>query len=129
MPSLSNRRIYAAADAEALVRLLVEAGDQLPPRLRERILSFGMGVVPPLIALVEDEALANEEAPGGGFAPVHAVELLGELGAAEAAGPMLRVLAEAEPGTYLQEQVLESLPKLGLRSSNRPWRRTRLRQT
>jgi hypothetical protein len=113
MRSLSNRRIYAAADAESLVRLLIEAGTRLPPRLRERILAFGPEVVPPLIALAEDEKLANEDAPGEGFAPVHAVELLGELGAAEAAGPMLRVLAEDDAGTYLHDQALGSLPKLG----------------
>jgi hypothetical protein len=113
MPSLSNRRIDAAEDAESLARLLIEAGHRLPPRLRERILAFGPEVVPPLIALAEDEALAREDAPGEGFAPVHAIELLGELGAAEAVGPMLRVLAEEEPGTYLQEQALAALPKLG----------------
>lgn len=113
MPSLSNRRIYAAADAESLVRLLLEAGQRLPPRLRERILEFGPEVVPPLIALAEDEALAHEDAPGEGFAPVHAMELLGELGAAEAAEPMLRALAEEEPGTWLHDTARGALPKLG----------------
>jgi hypothetical protein len=114
MPSLSNRRIEAAAsEPEALVRLLIEAGERVPPRLRERILGLGEAAVPPLLAIAADEALDDEEAPGKGWAPVHAVELLGELRVPAAAEPLLRLLQETEPGAYLYDELLQALPELG----------------
>ena len=113
MPALKSTQIEAAADAESLARLLINASRPLPSRLRERILTFGSEIVPPLIALLEDEALSMEDAPGEGWAPIHAVELLAELGAAEAAQPMLRLLAATEWDTILHDTLLRMLPKLG----------------
>jgi SEC-C motif/PBS lyase HEAT-like repeat len=110
---LKNKQIEAATDAEALVSLLNQAGQQLPPRLRERILAFGPSVVPRLVAILEAEELASEGAPGEGWAPIHALELLGELRAAEAIEPMLRVLIREEWGTYLHDGALQVLPRLG----------------
>ena len=72
MPPLTDRQIDAALDAEALVRLLIDAGRDLPPRLRERILSFGPEVIPPLIELMQDEELSLDTAPGEGWGPIHA---------------------------------------------------------
>jgi hypothetical protein len=113
VPALKNKQIEAAANAESLARLLIEAGETLPPRLRERILTFGPEIVAPLIAILEDEALFPEEAPGEGWAPIHAAELLGELRATEAVEPMLRRLAENGWDTLLSETILEALPGLG----------------
>jgi HEAT repeat protein len=113
MPTLTDPQIDSACDAEALVRLLIDAGEQLPPRLRERILSFGPAVVPPLIALFEDEDLALETAPGEGWAPIHAADLLGELRATEAIEPMVRYLADDDWESILYNQVMEALPKVG----------------
>ena len=93
MPSLTDPQIDAARDAEALVRLLIDAGEELPPRLHERILTLGPAVIPPLVAMLEDDALSMEEAPGEGWAPIHAADLLGELRKTETVEPMLRRLA------------------------------------
>src|SRR4051794_36398395 len=114
MPTLTNPQIDSTRDAEALVRLLIDAGEQIPPRLRERILSFGPAVVPPLIALFEDEDLALETAPGEGWAPIHAADLLGELRATEAIEPMVRYLAEDDWESILYSTVVQALPKLGV---------------
>ena len=35
MPGLTTRHIEAAPNAEALVRLLINAGERVPPRLRD----------------------------------------------------------------------------------------------
>jgi hypothetical protein len=113
MAPLTNEQIDAAGDAEALVRLLIDAGEEMPARLRERILSLGPAVVPPLIALLEDEALALETAPGEGWAPIHAADLLGELHVVEAVGPMLRRLENDDVGSILRDSVMQALPALG----------------
>jgi hypothetical protein len=114
MPQVTNRRVEAAADdPEALVELLIEAGKQLPPRLRRQILALGPAAVPPLLALFQDRALALEEAPGEGWGPIHAAELLGELRAPEAIEPMLRLLEENDWDTILHDTVLRTLPLYG----------------
>jgi hypothetical protein len=114
MASLSDRQIDAVAhDPEALVELLIEAGKQLSPQLRERILALGLKAVLPLLALLQDAELRNVDAPGEGWVPIHAAELLGELGAPEAVEPMLRALDDTEPGYYLYDTLVRALPRLG----------------
>src|SRR5712692_237845 len=113
MPPLTNQQIDAARDAETLVRLLIDAGEELPPRLRERILALGPAAVPPLVALMENEELSLETAPGEGWAPIHAVDLLVETGASEAIQPMLSLLEETDWDTILYDRVLQGLPRLG----------------
>src|SRR5690348_11911046 len=103
MAPLKNAQIEAATDGESLVRLLTQAGQQLPARLREKILGFGPSVIPPLVAILEDEALAAGDAPGEGWAPIHALDLLDELKAPEAIQAMLQVLTREEWGTYLHD--------------------------
>jgi HEAT repeat protein len=70
-------------------------------------------VIPPLLAILEDEALAADDAPGEGWAPIHALDLLDELKAPEAIQPMLQVLMREEWGTYLHDGALQALPRLG----------------
>jgi hypothetical protein len=113
MPQLNDQQIDSMTDPEALVRLLTDAGEKIPPRLRERILAFGPAVIPPLIAVMEDEALFLEEGPGEGWAPIRAAELLGELRATEAIEPMLRRVATVDWDTYLHETLTETLPTFG----------------
>ena len=113
MPSLTDPQIDAARDAEALVRLLIDAGEELPPRLHERILTLGPAVIPPLVAMLEDDALSMEEAPGEGWAPIHAADLLGELRKTETVEPMLRRLAETDWDTILHDRLIQALPLLG----------------
>jgi hypothetical protein len=113
VPPLTRPPIDAADDAETLVRLLIDAGEEAPARLRERILSFGPAVVAPLIALLEDDDLGMETSPGEGWAPIHAADLLGELHATEAIEPMVRRLAEDDWESILHSKVVEAVPKLG----------------
>lgn len=113
MPPLTPQQIDAAKDAEARVRLLIEAGQVLPTHLRGRILALGPEAIPPLLSLMEDEALSLETAPGEGWAPIHAVEMLAELRAEEAIPPMLRVLARTEWSAILHGEILKALPMLG----------------
>src|SRR5712692_2501982 len=96
MPDLTHQQIDAARDAGALVRLLIDADDPLPPRLGERIVSFGPAAIPFLLALLEDRALSLDTAMGESWAQYHAVGLLGELRATEAIEPMLRLLGKTD---------------------------------
>jgi hypothetical protein len=49
-----------------------------------------------LIAILENETLAMRDAPGRGYVPIHAVELLSALSAVESAESMLQVLSRCD---------------------------------
>jgi hypothetical protein len=101
-----------ATVAENIARLRT-TGKSLPGALRAAIRTDGPAYVSALIEILADESLSLGTAPGKGFPPVHAVELLAEIKAPEAIGPMLRVLTVTECGELVHDQVSERLPEFG----------------
>ena len=98
----------------ALLEQLTRAGERLPDDVRERILDLGRAVAAPaLIRLLEADTVAEEDAPGAGYAPIHAVALLDELRAYEAIEPMLRVLARCDALDILYSKLVFALQSLG----------------
>jgi len=69
--------------------------------------------VPALIEIVADEDLLQSDAPGGGYAPVHAIELLGELRAADAVEPMLHLMKTTDWQDIAHDCCILSLPLIG----------------
>jgi len=57
--------------------------------------------------------LAVEDAPGDGYAPIHAARLLGELCATLAVEPMIKRLLETSFDDVLHNTLLFALPRLG----------------
>lgn len=100
-------------NARSLVRQLIETGERLPKELRRDILHLGDAGVTALLEILEDETLAQIDSPGEGWAPIHSAELLGDIGAAIAVEPMLRVLAQTDSLDILHDRVLPSLAKIG----------------
>jgi hypothetical protein len=96
-----------------LVAQLVGAGERLAGSVDEQIRRRGRALIPALIEVIEDEALAREEASGGGYAPIHAARILGELTANEAIEPMLRVLSRCDPMDILYSAIIHALESLG----------------
>ncbi len=101
-----------AGDVAQLLTELRLAGQQPAPGVLERIKALGDAVVPPLIGMALDEQLyeADSESPDV-WAPGHALRLLGELGAAEAVGPLLGLFARDED--WLIAALPECLGQLG----------------
>jgi len=96
-----------------LVAWLSGGGERLTEAVSGPILLRGRTVVPALVEILEDEELAQADAPGDGYAPIHAATLLGALQAAEAAGPMLRVLGRCDPMDILYSKLIHTLESLG----------------
>lgn len=92
---------------------LRRTGETLHPRLRRRILELGAPAVPALIALLDDDEAAMEDAPGDGWPPIHAVGLLGDLRAVEAIPSMLRVLRETDVDAIIHDRIVVNLEKFG----------------
>lgn len=87
--------------------------EKLPPELREQILALGAEAVSPLIEILEDEPLGMSESPAEGWPPIHAVELLADLEAAEAVEPMLDVLVETNFDHVINSHLVDRLPEFG----------------
>jgi hypothetical protein len=79
----------------------------LPDALRTQCLATGTALVPELLAIVE-AAMADAQ-PTHGWAPVHAAELLGMLGDAQAVPVLLRCLQRCDKLDLLYQQVRETL--------------------
>jgi len=92
---------------------LRQTGETLADELRTRILSLGVAAIPPLVALVEDDDAAAEDAPGEGWPPIHAVDLLADLRAEEAIVPMLRALRGGDMDDILSSRIAVRLPVFG----------------
>jgi HEAT repeat protein len=95
-----------------LRRSLIEAGELLRPEVEQRILAQGAAAVAPLIQILEDRALLDVRA-GGGWAPIHAAILLGELRASEAIPALLAALADEDHRDLFTEEAIESLTAMG----------------
>jgi hypothetical protein len=96
-----------------LVAELLASGKTLPAELRSRFLAQGTANVPRLLQLLEHREFADEDSPGSGWAPVHAVELLIELRVTEAVLPMLRALEQTHWSDLLHDRILIRLPEMG----------------
>jgi HEAT repeat protein len=93
-----------------LRRSLIEADSLLKPEVAERILEQGEAAVAPLIEILEDRSLL---VASGGWAPIHAAILLGELGVSEAVPALLEALMDDDDGDLFMEDAIESLTALG----------------
>ena len=105
--------LVAINDVRRQVRKIIHVGKGLPDDLRQEILDLNAAATPALLEILENEELARSASPGEGWAPVHAARLLGELRAADAVQPMLRLLADTDPMDVLHDRIILSLPEIG----------------
>ena len=74
---------------------------------------MGRDAVPNLLRFLDDESLWNNDSPGEGWPPTHAVRLLVELNATEAVQPMLTALCKTTWDEILHDRLVRHLPKFG----------------
>lgn len=86
-------------------------------RSKQEILALGAAAIPLLISILTDEELIAVEHTTGGWAPVHAATLLGELHAeptiTSAIAPMIRILRTTHVDAIVHNNLMVALPKLG----------------
>jgi nucleotide-binding universal stress UspA family protein len=125
--------IHTTDTWQSLRMALLDAGEQPDQALFDRVKALGPAAVPGLTYLATDKALhyAEQESPAV-WAPVHALQILGEMEAPEAVEPLLSMLAWDD--SELAQSVEEALGKIGrpalepLRAlifdrSQKPWTR------
>ena len=102
-----------SVDAAEVRKYLIKGTPTLARAVRDRILSAGSSVVPILVDVLVDETLAMEDGPGGGWAPIHAARLLGDLRAPEAIEPLLEQMAATTWDDIIHDATIQALPKIG----------------
>jgi len=111
---LEEQPAAALSPVDDLIQELIEQGetDFMPEQLalcqthrEEAILA--------LIDLATDEYLQMEDSPGEGYAPIHAVELLGELKAVEAISSLIDIVADADPQAIIYSTATYALEEIG----------------
>ncbi|MGM0558321.1 MAG: SEC-C domain-containing protein [Myxococcota bacterium] len=106
MPKLSER-------FDEPVALLFESDEALPQDARAAIVDAGSDVIDDLVDVLEDRGLWDEEAPGQGWAPIHAAEILGEIGDEQALPALFRVLRIVDPDAVLDDAVEDAIVSFG----------------
>jgi hypothetical protein len=100
-----------AALSDLLIRLL-DAGEEPPRELLDQILAHGAEAIPPLIAVVNEYPGDDPDADERKYwTTYHAIQLLGELRAAEAIGPILKLRDEDDD--FIGRYIAESLAQIG----------------
>jgi len=102
------------ASPQELARHLRGYAGGLPEAVRRSLVAAGATMVPALITLVED-ALADDQSDLG-WAPLHAIDLLGALGDARALPVLLRCLDLEDELDLRVEQAEAALRALGARA-------------
>jgi hypothetical protein len=88
-------------------------GEHMPDELWDRLVDLGPLAIPHLIELVADESRSHDDSPGGGWPPIHAVDLLAELSAVAAARSLVVRLQGLHPDEILFDRIVSRLPEFG----------------
>ena len=97
-------------EAEAMLDSLFEyASDWIPPADRPDFARRRSELIPQLISIVRNSELAYEDAPGGGWAPVLAIRVLGDIRAKKAADTLVEAVVLSDPRFYIHEAAIFSL--------------------
>jgi HEAT repeat protein len=99
--------------AELLDQLLDQNEDTIPKAQRRRFAHRRATVVPYLIQIIEDDRYWYEDGPGGGWAPILATRLLGELRSSQAADALVNAVAYSDPDDLIHDAALFSLATIG----------------
>ena len=100
-------------DVDPRIARLFEEGQNLTDAARTAIVEMGEEATDPLVDVLADQKMWDEEAPGGGWAPIYAADILGEIGDRRAIDPMYDALAACEPDAILDTKLTVGLRRYG----------------
>ncbi len=99
---------------DQLLKEIIERGEEsFDPEWEERARALGDEAIQALIGLAADEEMGMMDAPGEGYGPIRAVNLLGELRAAEAAPVLIDLAYDCDPMVIVFSRALWALEKIG----------------
>jgi hypothetical protein len=97
-----------------VTQAVLDAGDEISKELHGEIVALGPDAIEPLLDFIRDEKWSDADGPGGGWAPIHAAQLLADLKAVQAIEPMLEALGDTVAGEdRLFDALMVSLAEIG----------------
>ncbi len=96
-------------EVDTRIQALFDEAEALSAQSRRRIVDLGEAATDRLVEIVSDKKLWDDQAPGGGFAPIHAAEILGEIGDEAAIRPLYRLLPQVNPDALLDDAIVDTL--------------------
>jgi hypothetical protein len=112
-PPRKRGRKPAGDRFDKLIQRLYKGEHALTDDLEKAIRAQRDEAIPRLIELARDERLWWQDGPGGGWVAIHAVRLLGGLGAGEAVPTLIDVLAGTDPLDILYDAAIQALESIG----------------
>ena len=88
-----------------VVDKLLTVSYEVPDPLAEKIRALGSAAGPRLLEICLDGKLREDDAPGEGYAPLHALELLVDLQFIDAIEPLIGLMFKLEPITLLRDRL------------------------
>jgi HEAT repeat protein len=106
--------VSSPSPVDDLIEELIEQSEEhFAPEQLELCRAHRAEAIPALMVLAGDEYLQMEDAPGEGYAPIHAVELLGELEAVEAVPALIDIVADSDPEEIIFSTAIHALEEIG----------------
>lgn len=106
--------VSSPSPVDDLIEELIEQGEEhLSAEQLELCRAHRAEAIPALMVLAGDEYLQMEDSPGEGCAPIHAVELLGELEAVEAVPVLIDIVADSDPDEIIFSAAIHALEEIG----------------
>jgi hypothetical protein len=107
-----NKPVDQQEIQQRLHALLAE-GEALSEQSRRRIVALKNAATPGLLEIVEDRRLWDDQAPGEGWAPIHAAEILGDIGDPDALDRLFAVFREVDPDAILDDALTDAIRSHG----------------
>src|SRR5690554_2299473 len=92
---------------------LLQQGESLSRSARADLVALGRAATPGLVALVEDRNLWDDKAPGQGFAPIYAAEILGEIGDPAALDALYGAFRAVDSDAILDDALTDAIRAYG----------------
>ncbi len=106
--------VSSPSPVDDLIEELIEQGEErFTSEQLELCRAHRAEAIPALMVLAGDEYLQMEDSPGEGCAPIHAVELLGELEAVEAVPALIDIVADSDPEEIIFSTAIHALEEIG----------------
>src|SRR5690554_836272 len=92
---------------------LLQQGESLTPAAHAEIVALGRAATPSLVAILENRHLWDDKAPGEGFAPIYAAEILGEVGDPAALDALYAAFRAVDPDAILDDALTDAIRAYG----------------
>ena len=106
--------VSSPSPVDDLIEELIEQGEErFTSEQLELCRAHRKEAIPALVDLANDEYLQMEDVPGEGYAPIHAVELLGELKAVQAVPTLIDIVADSDSEEIIFGTAIHALEEIG----------------